>query len=105
MALTRTLLLVAIFCPLASATVYYVDRSNGRDTNGGEAPDDAWSTLARLRQARYGAGDYVLLKRGEVWREALAIASSGADGAPITYGAYGTGNPPIIEGDGLAISA
>ncbi len=103
MALTKLAFWLAAVCQLASGAVYYVDRSNGRDTNSGTAPDEAWSTLARLRQIRFTAGDYILLKRGEVWRETLNVSASGADGAPITYGAYGSGNPPAIEGDGVSM--
>jgi hypothetical protein len=97
------LLLAAVAAP-ARGTVYYVDRTGGQDTNSGTSAAEAWQSLARVRQTRYAAGDYILLKRGEVWRESLVIAASGVDGAPITYGGYGSGNPPAIEGDGVALA-
>jgi hypothetical protein len=47
----------------------------------------------------------VLLKRGEKWGEQLQINASGSDGAPITFGAYGTGNMPAIDGTNLTLAA
>lgn len=90
--------------PAASA-VYYVDRTGGSDANGGTAVSTAWQSLARIRQARLAPGDFVLLKRGETWGEGLPIGASGSDGAPITFGAYGTGDLPVIDGTNLTLAA
>ena len=87
----------------AAGTVYYVDRTGGSDSNGGTAASTAWQSLARIRQARLAPGDFVLLKRGETWGEALQIGASGSDGAPITFGVYGTGNLPVIDGTNVTL--
>ena len=39
--------------------------------------------------------DVVLFRRGRVWRGQLTVSSSGTAAAPITFGAYGSGNLPI----------
>ena len=45
-----------------------------------------------------GHGDSILFKRGEMWRERLMFSSSGNSNNPITFGAYGTGNKPLLLG-------
>ena len=41
--------------------------------------------------------------RGQSWNDGLAPRSSGTAGNPIVFGAYGTGNQPII-GTGAQVS-
>ncbi len=83
----------------AFSAVYYVDSYNGLDTNTGLSPSAAWQTLGHVRQTRLFAGDYVLLLRGGIWYEQLAVNASGSDGAPITFGAYGpSAAMPVIDG-------
>ncbi|MCB9171052.1 MAG: right-handed parallel beta-helix repeat-containing protein [Flavobacteriales bacterium] len=83
----------------ADATVYYV-APNGNDANTGTSPSTAWSTLARVEQATYGMapGDQVLFQRGGVYRGSFSVNNSGASGAPLVFGAYGTGAAPVISG-------
>ena len=99
-----TVLLLGCLHPAQSA-VYYVDHTGGSDNNQGTATSAAWQSLARIRQTHLNAGDFVLLKRGETWGEPLQINASGSDGAPITFGAYGTGNMPAIDGTNLTLAA
>ena len=99
-----TVLLLGCLHPAQSA-VYYVDHTGGSDNNQGTSPTGAWQSLARIRQTHLYAGDFVLLKRGETWGEQLQINASGSDGAPITFGAYGTGNMPAIDGTNLTLAA
>jgi hypothetical protein len=54
--------------------------------------------VADVNAASFSAGDSVLFKRGCTWREQLTVPSSGSSGNPITLGAYGTGDKPIING-------
>lgn len=89
----------------AQSAVYYVDHTGGSDGNSGTATTVAWQSLARIRQTHLNPGDFVLLKRGETWGEQLQINASGSDGAPITFGAYGTGNMPAIDGTNLTLAA
>jgi len=48
--------------------------------------------------AEFKPGDRLLFKRGDVFYGTLIITKSGTAGSPITIGAYGTGNKPIITG-------
>jgi len=82
----------------AYATTYYVDATNGNDFNNGFSPETAWKTISKVNSMDFKPGDYILFKRGEVWREQLIIPSSGEEGRPITFGAYGEGKKPKITG-------
>jgi len=83
---------------LASATTYYVSSSTGNDANGGTSSGAAWQTVAKVNGQTFLPGDSILFKRGDVWNESLAPASSGSSGNPITFDAYGTGAAPNLTG-------
>ncbi len=85
------------FSHLAGATTYYVSSSSGSDSSGGSlsAP---WQTIAHVNGQTFQPGDSVLFKRGDVWNESLAPASSGNSGNPITFDAYGAGAAPNLTG-------
>ena len=72
---------------------YYVDATSGNDVNDGRSPAAAWKTLAKVNGYSFSAGDIILFKRGEVWRETLTVP-----GDNLTFGAYGGGGKPIITG-------
>jgi len=76
---------------------YHVDATHGDDARDGLSPQSPWRTLAKVNAAPLRPGDSVLLKRGESWRGQL-IPRSGSEGAPITYGAYGEGEKPLLLG-------
>lgn len=82
----------------AGATTYYVDATGGNDGNAGTSAGTAWKTMAKVNGATFAAGDQILFKRGEVWRESLVPPSSGASGNPIVFDAYGLGEAPAITG-------
>ena len=82
----------------AYATTYYVDATNGNDFNNGLSPETAWKTISKVNSMDFKPGDTILFKRGESWREQLIVPSSGEEGRPITFGAYGEGEKPIIHG-------
>jgi len=84
-----------------TGTIYYVDQSGGSDAASGTATDEAWKTLAKVSGASFSPGDWVLLKRGETWREQLTFPSSGTVSDQITIGAYGSGADPKIRGSNL----
>lgn len=80
-------------------TTYYVSSSTGSDANPGTqaAP---WRTVAKVYASRslFKPGDSILLKRGDTWYEQFNITNqAGVSGTPITYGAYGSGNPPTVD--------
>jgi len=83
---------------------YFVDATSGNDSNSGLTSAVPWKTLAKVNGATFAAGNKVLFKRGETWREQLTVPSSGSAGNPIVFGAYGTGDNPVISGSVLITS-
>lgn len=80
---------------------YYVDASSGDDNNEGRSPNKPWQTIAKVNAATFLPGDQILFKKGEEWREQLRPPTSGTPGNPITFGAYGAGNNPILNGSDI----
>ncbi len=80
------------------ATTYYVDATNGIDTNLGTQENWAWKTIHKVNGSTFAPGDEIFFKRGEVWYESLVIPSSGTASSPITFGAYGSGDRPLFDG-------
>jgi hypothetical protein len=78
--------------PPTGTFTYYVDSVNGSDSNPGNqaAP---WKTIAKVNSTTLTPGQSVGFARGGVWRELLAPGQSGTTGNPITFAAYGTGQP------------
>lgn len=91
------LLVTGSDCCANPPQIYYVDAHSGEDGNNGLTPAAAWRTLAQVNRAPLIAGDSVLFQRGNTWRGQLR-PKSGAAGAPITYGAYGSGPRPRLLG-------
>lgn len=85
------------FAMVGSATVYYVSNS-GNDTNSGLTSSLPWKTLAKVNATAFKAGDQILFQRGSVFYGSLTIKYSGTSGSPIVFGAYGTGENPMISG-------
>src|ERR1700722_11347833 len=99
-----SILSISLFGQLAHATTYYVDSLGGSDSNNGTSSSTPWQTIAKVNPQAFRPGDWILFKAGDIWREQLAVSNSGASGAPITFGSYGTGAPPIISGASLVTS-
>lgn len=91
-------LLLVMVCANASATTYYVSSSVGNDANNGTSSSTPWQTVGHVNGQTFSPGDSVLFKRGDVWNESLAPASSGSSGNPIAFDAYGTGAAPNLTG-------
>ena len=81
---------------LGSGVKYYVDATNGKDSNNGTSPETAWQTIDRVNQEKFQPGDQSLFKAGETWTGALKPQGSGVDGAPIVIASYGEGKKPIL---------
>lgn len=79
-----------------AGTAYYVDATTGDDGDDGLSPANAWATLSQVNGSSFNPGDTIYLKRGETWRETLTVPDSGTSGSPITIGAYGAGDAPLI---------
>lgn len=84
-----------------AATVYYVDASAGNDARSGQTPDLAWQSVSKINASRLLPGDQILFRRGQTWRALLNPPASGTQASPIIFGAYGSGNDPIISGADL----
>ena len=89
------IVLLLMYVPAWGAT-YYVDATGGNDSNAGTATGSAWKTIAKVNASSFSAGDFILFKRSETWREPLVVPSSGSAGNPITFSAFGTGNLPLL---------
>ena len=85
-----------------SGNTYYVSNF-GNDTNPGTSPDSPWKTISQVQRSlgNLRGGDSVLFQRGGIWYEELDLNNvNGSSGAHITFGNYGSGGLPIIDGGG-----
>lgn len=86
----------------AASTTYYLSPT-GEDANPGTEAQP-WRTLGRLQTALTAGqvmpGDAVRFARGGVFpgRLTLGASTQGTVTAPIVFGAYGAGAPPILSG-------
>jgi hypothetical protein len=83
-----------------SGATYYVSNS-GNDSNNGVSTSSPWKTAAKVVafEPSLRQGDCVLFQRGGVWNEQLAISNvHGSQSYPITFGNYGSGNLPVLDG-------
>lgn len=89
--------------PRSIGKTYFVSKS-GNNNADGLTPATAWATMSKVNSSSFSPGDRVLFKRGDTWREQLIIRSSGSANGNITFGAYGTGDKPVIDGTGVTMS-
>src|SRR3990172_8305754 len=111
------LVALATISSQAWGAIYYVD-PDCTDTNPASATvdgtaydpvapactggsDSYYVTIADVNLKSFSAGDSILFKKGETWREQLTVPSSGSSGSPITFGASGSGANPIISGSDI----
>ena len=82
----------------ASPLIYYIDYINGNDSNDGVSIYTPWKSIEKVNSSRFVAGDKILFKRGVSWTGSkITVSYDGSIVAPIVYGAYGTGERPIID--------
>lgn len=89
------LLLLVLTTFSLSARTFYLSNA-GSDSNAGTDQQHAWKTIGKLNAFSWQAGDQILFRRGDVWREFLNVPISS-----LSFGAYGTGARPIITGADL----
>ena len=82
---------------LCAQNQYYLSSSTGNDNNNG-SQTQPWKTLSKLSNTTIGPGDTVYFKKGDTFRGHYVVNGSGAEGNPITFTSYGSGNQPIISG-------
>ncbi|KAA0678583.1 right-handed parallel beta-helix repeat-containing protein [Roseomonas genomospecies 6] len=90
-----------------ASQIYYVDATNGSDSNSGHDANQAWKSLDKVNSTSFAPGSLVLFERGETWHDSLLASTSGTSDKPIIYGAYGTGANPVIQassGSSYAVS-
>jgi parallel beta-helix repeat protein len=83
---------------------YYVSSTSGNDANDGLSPEKAWQHLSKIylksfSKDTFQPGDNILLKRGDQWDGQIRLQGNGTATKPITLGAYGEGQKPLIYGD------
>ena len=86
--------------PNCTGTTYYVSNS-GSDSNSGVSTSSPWKSVAKVVsfEPSLRAGDCVLFQRGGIWSEQLSISNvHGSQTNPITFGNYGSGNRPVLDG-------
>jgi len=81
---------------------FYVDSEQGLDSNAGTqaAP---WKTLKNVDGRTFVPGDNICFARGSSFSGGFKISSSGREGQPITYTAYGTGAAPKFSNPDYAV--
>jgi polysaccharidase protein len=78
------------------ARTFYVDSRAGSDSNSGTSATSAFASLAKVNSLGLQAGDTILFARGATFNGGVDLHASGASGAPITFGAYGSGADPVF---------
>ena len=104
--LTLIALLIMSVAGMNFAATYYVNATSGNDANSGTSTSSPWKTISKVNSKSFSPGDNILFMRGGTWATGtLNITSSGTSSSPIVYGAYGTGNLPIIDGKNAGFCA
>jgi len=97
------LALLLLYFGVIHAATYYFSSVSGNDSytaTQAKSSSTPWKSIAKLNSI-FGTlqpGDIVLFKRGETFYGTITITKSGSSTAPISIGAYGTGNNPVITG-------
>lgn len=100
--LTVVFLFTAILCRAQTHT-YYFDAINGDDNRTAaqaQVSTTAWKTLPKLNSfmSSLVPGDKVLFRRGQTFYGFITASKSGTSTQNIKFGAWDTGNRPIITG-------
>lgn len=91
------LLAIVGICGVAAETVYVNCGGSGNNA-GTEA--DPYTTLEKVNAHHLSAGDTLKFKRGSTCKGVLRPNGSGAEGNPIHVTSYGSGDLPVINGQG-----
>jgi len=86
------LLLMIQMSLIAHTEIYYVSNA-GSDSNNGTTTENAWQTLSKVNGFTFASGDVIQFKRGDTFYGSITVPRS-----DLTFGAYDTGNNPIISG-------
>ncbi len=92
--------------PGLTTRIFYVSSSTGDDGNDGLSPGQALRTFdAAFNKTFEKYGDWILLKRGDVWFESLQVRNGRSRTDPFVIGSYGTSTerPLLKTGAGRGI--
>ena len=85
--------------PVIPTRTWYVDAKDGDDAADGMSAKSAWKTFRNVNGKVLGPGERVLLKRGSVFRDELALTARGMAENWAEIGAYGEGGRPAVSRD------
>lgn len=97
-----TVLFAIISLSIQAQSTYFVDATNGNDSNNGNTETSAWQSIQKVESmsTSFQAGDQILFNKGEVWNGYPLNPSNHSSGTinnPIIYSSYGSGAKPIIN--------
>ncbi|MGC4034414.1 MAG: PKD domain-containing protein [Chitinophagaceae bacterium] len=88
---------IALTGSLNAATYYFstTDGDDSRSSSQAQSSSTPWKTISKLNSvfSTLAAGDQILFKRGDIFYGGITITKSS-----ISFGAYGSGNNPVITG-------
>ncbi|MBD9388214.1 right-handed parallel beta-helix repeat-containing protein [Agrobacterium sp. AGB01] len=84
-------------------TTYYVNSSVGADANAGTSVNAPLASLAAVSALKLKPGDVVLFSSDNEYQGQLDVKYSGTVENPITFGSYGSGEPPVLTGGSVGI--
>src|SRR5688572_33222922 len=83
----------------AEAATYYVSATGADGAAGTESAP--WRSVAKVNATSFAPGDTVRFRGGDTFSDAtLMPRTSGAAGAPVTFGSYGSGRATIANANG-----
>lgn len=88
-------ILLLFSCLFVNATNYYVSNI-GSDSNAGTSQVTSWLTLSKVNAQTFAAGDSIFFRRGDSWYGQL-LPDNGSAAHWIYYGAYGSGEKPVLH--------
>ncbi len=86
---------LCLISTMSHAATYYVSSSAGNDANDGTSQATAWQTIDQVNSVKFDENSIILFKRGDIFRGAV---SSKGYVKGLTFGAYGSGENPVIAG-------
>ncbi len=93
-------LLFTGYAMMALATDYHIS-NEGNDNHTGTSAEQAWQSLSKLQSvaAQLKPGDHIYFRKGDVFYGQLQLKGlNGTAQQPISIGAYGTGDLPVLDG-------
>jgi hypothetical protein len=91
----------------AVTVTYYVNNKSGSNctnSSAGTSQTQPWCDFTPVNAKTFQPGEQLLLARGATWFQSLQLKGSGTASDPISLNVYGTGNRPIIRGNGTTLA-